>query len=120
VDWGKKSLATEADAITRAAEKLGDSFADGVKVLCQCDGKIATTGLGKSGHIAKKIAATFASTGSPSYFIHPSEALHGDFGMLSTGDCLLAIAFGGETPEVNEVVQFARRSGIPIVAITGK
>jgi arabinose-5-phosphate isomerase len=85
-----------------------------------CQGKIVTTGLGKSGFISRKLASTFASTGTAAIFLHPTEALHGDFGMLQKGDVLIAIAFGGETREVLAVCKFANRQNIPVIAITGK
>jgi len=120
IDWGKEALLAEAKAIEAAASRLGDGFAAACEIILQCEGKIATTGIGKSGHIARKISSTFASTGTPSYYLHPSEALHGDFGMLDKRDCLLAIAYGGETPEVIEVANFARRLGARIIGVTGK
>ncbi len=112
-------LTLEATSLNQGAEKLSDSFVAAVSTIASRPGKVVVTGLGKSGHIANKIAATLASTGVSAFFLHPSEALHGDMGMLQSNDTLIALAFGGETFEVNEVARYARRLGIPIVAITG-
>jgi arabinose-5-phosphate isomerase len=118
--WGQEALRIEAAAILAGADRLGDAFARAIEGILACRGKLVVTGLGKSGHIARKIASTLSSTGTSSFFLHPTEALHGDFGMLQRSDFLLAIAYGGETAEVLEVCRFARRIGVPIVAITGK
>jgi arabinose-5-phosphate isomerase len=118
--WGQEALKIEAAAILAGAERLGDDFVSAIEGILSCQGKLVVTGLGKSGHIARKVASTLSSTGTSSFFLHPTEALHGDFGMLQPKDWLLAIAYGGETSEVLEVCRFARRIGVPIVAITGK
>lgn len=118
--WGQEALQIEAAAILKGADRLGDTFAQAIDGILSCRGKLVVTGLGKSGHIARKIASTLSSTGTSSFFLHPTEALHGDFGMLQPTDWLLAIAYGGETAEVLEVCRFARRINVPIVAITGK
>ena len=91
-----------------------------VNALVGCQGKVVVTGIGKSGHVARKIASTLSSTGTPSMFLHPAEALHGDLGVIDQLDVLIAIAFGGETQEVLEVANFCRRAEIPVIAITGK
>lgn len=118
--WGLEALETEAQALRAAGARLGAAFEGACEAILKAQGKVVTTGLGKSGHIARKIASTLSSTGTSSFFLHPSEALHGDFGMLQKQDCLIAIAYGGETQEVLEVAKFARRLQIPVVAITGK
>jgi arabinose-5-phosphate isomerase len=118
--WGQEALKIEAAAIIAGADRLGDDFVRAIEGFLSCQGKLVVTGLGKSGHIARKVASTLSSTGTSSFFLHPTEALHGDFGMLQPKDWLLAIAYGGETAEVLEVCRFARRIGVSIVAITGK
>ena len=118
--WAGEVLTQESLAILQAKENLGPAFVKAVQGLLSCTGKAVVTGLGKSGHIARKTAATLASTGTPATYLHPSEALHGDLGLLKEGDWLIAIAFGGETWEVLEVVKYARRLGMPVIAITGQ
>ncbi len=118
--WGREALECEAQALRDAGARLGAAFEGACEAILRAQGKVVTTGLGKSGHIARKIASTLSSTGTSAFFLHPTEALHGDFGMLQPQDCLIAIAYGGETPEVLEVARFARRLAIPVVAITGK
>lgn len=118
--WGREALDQEAKALSDTALKISETFQLAAETIIASQGKVVVTGLGKSGHVARKVAATLASTGTSAFFLHPSEALHGDFGMLQRSDCLLAIAYGGETNEVLEVCRFARRVGIPVVAITGK
>lgn len=117
--WGQEALQIEAAAIISGSDRLGPAFSSAIEGILSCQGKLVVTGLGKSGHIARKIASTLSSTGTSAFFLHPTEALHGDFGMLQPTDWLLAIAYGGETSEVLEVCRFARRIGVPIVAITG-
>ena len=94
---GPVRLDIEADALKKASDRLNGDFTKAVETILNAKGKVVFTGLGKSGHVAKKLAATFASTGTPSFFIHPSEALHGDLGMIGTDDVIIAIAYGGET-----------------------
>ena len=120
LETGRKVLIEESTNLCRIAEKLDERFVQAVQLLSRCKGKLVVTGLGKSGHIAQKIAATFSSTGLPAFFLHATEALHGDFGLFNEGDCLLALTFGGETREVIAVATFAKASGYPIIAITGK
>ena len=97
---------------------LGEPFARAVSILGQLNGRAIITGVGKSGHIGKKIAATFASTGTPSYFVHPAEAIHGDLGMITRDDAIVAISWSGETAELKGIVGYSRRFSIPLVAIT--
>ncbi len=120
INYGRECLQAEAEAIRRAAQRLDNSFAHALNCIAACKGRVVVSGLGKSGHIARKISATLSSTGSPSFFLHPAEALHGDFGLLHQGDVLLAIAFGGETYEVNAVCRYATHLQLPIIAITGR
>jgi arabinose-5-phosphate isomerase len=118
--WGREALECEAAALREAGARLGPAFVGACEAVLNAQGKVVTTGLGKSGHIARKIASTLSSTGTSAFFLHPTEALHGDFGMLQPQDCLIAVAYGGETVEVLEVARFARRLAIPVIAITGK
>lgn len=119
VAWARETLALESAALAEASGRIGDAFVGAAKAVLGSSGKVVVTGLGKSGHVARKIAATLASTGTSSFFLHPSEAMHGDFGMLQPKDVLLAVAYGGETNEVNEVARFAHRISIPVIGITG-
>jgi arabinose-5-phosphate isomerase len=117
---GRRTLDIEAKALVSAGARLGTEFILAVEAMVATSGKIVVTGLGKSGHIARKISATLASTGAPSFFLHPAEALHGDLGMIQAQDVLLALAFGGETEEVLSVARHAKRIGVCVVSITGK
>lgn len=120
VEIAQNTLEIEANALLTAKSRLGEDFAKAVEYVRNCKGKVVVTGLGKSGHIARKVSATLASTGTSAFFLHPSEALHGDMGMIQQIDVLLGFAYGGETFEVNEVCKYSKRLGIPIIGITGK
>jgi arabinose-5-phosphate isomerase len=120
LNWAKEAILAESEAITRAASILDHDFVEATRCILALQGKVIMTGLGKSGHVARKIAATLASTGTSSFYLHPTEALHGDFGMIGPQDMVLAIAFSGETREVLEVLKFARRRGIKCAAICGR
>ncbi len=120
LEWGRRTLLDESLALQEAAARLGPSFSEAVEQILRLEGKVVVSGLGKSGHVGRKIAATLASTGTSAFFLHPSEALHGDLGMVQDKDILLLIAFGGETRETLEVANFAKRHNIPVIAITGK
>ena len=120
INYGRECLQAEAAAIQQAAQRLDNSFARALDCIADCTGRVVVSGMGKSGHIARKVSATLSSTGSPSFFLHPAEALHGDFGLLRKGDVLLAIAFSGETYEVNAVCRYALHLQLPIIAITGR
>ncbi len=113
-------LATEAAGLRALADGLDGRFAAAVGVLAQVSGRVVVTGMGKSGHIARKIAATFASTGTPALFVHPAEASHGDLGMIVPGDAVLALSNSGETSELADLIDHAHRFGLPLVAITGR
>lgn len=119
-EWGKEGLIAEGQSLLAAAKRLDDSFDRAVSHILASKGKVVVSGLGKSGHVGRKLAATLASTGTSAFFLHPSEALHGDLGMLQANDVLLAIAFGGETRETIEVARFARRRSIPVISICGR
>ncbi|WP_314704050.1 KpsF/GutQ family sugar-phosphate isomerase [Campylobacter rectus] len=110
-------LKTEANELTRNAEILDGEFEKAVEVLYKTKGKVVVTGVGKSGHVGAKIAATLASTGTPSFFMHPTEAMHGDLGMIGKDDTLLAISFSGESEELTKILPHVQRFGVPIVAI---
>jgi arabinose-5-phosphate isomerase len=115
----KEVILAEANALNLLAENLDDSFNKAVALLLDSSGKVAVTGMGKSGHIARKVAATLSSTGTPALFIHPSEASHGDLGMLEEGkDILLAFSNSGETAELTSILQFCVRFHIPIIGVT--
>ena len=110
-------LKTEANELTRNAEILDGEFEKAVEILYQTKGKAVVTGVGKSGHVGAKIAATLASTGTPSFFMHPTEAMHGDLGMIGKDDTLLAISFSGESEELTKILPHVQRFGVPIVAM---
>ena len=110
-------LKTEANELTRNAEILDGEFEKAVELLYKTKGKVVVTGVGKSGHVGAKIAATLASTGTPSFFMHPTEAMHGDLGMIGKDDTLLAISFSGESEELTKILPHVQRFGIPIVAM---
>lgn len=115
----RRVLEIEATAITDVAARLDAQFVDAVTLCLACKGRVAVSGMGKSGHIAHKIAATLASTGTPAFFLHPAEAAHGDLGMLQAGDILLAISHSGESAELITLIPFMRRQGIRIMVMTG-
>jgi arabinose-5-phosphate isomerase len=120
LDVGRRVLDIEARAVQALVQRLDDGFSEAVDVLYRCKGKVVVSGMGKSGLIGQKIAATMASTGTPSFFLHPAEGLHGDLGMLARGDVLIAISNSGETQEILQFLPFMERMGIPVVAIVGR
>ncbi len=115
---GRAVIRSEAAALGALAESLGDEFVHAVQRLRAAPGRVIVSGMGKSGHIARKIAATMASTGRPAMFVHPAEASHGDLGMITAQDCLLAISRSGETRELSDLVYHARRLHVPLIAMT--
>ena len=115
----RKVLQTEAAAILALVDRLDERFDRAVQMLRDCQGRVIVTGMGKSGIISRKIAATLASTGTPAFFLHPAEATHGDLGVIQNNDVLLAISYSGETQEVLRLLEAIRRIGVSIVAITG-
>ncbi len=117
---GRAVLEAESRALAALAETLGAPFAQAVGLLVACRGRVVVTGMGKSGHIARKIAATLASTGTPALFVHPGEASHGDLGMVLAEDCVVALSNSGETAELASLVEHTRRFKIPLVALTGR
>ncbi|MEM8654450.1 MAG: KpsF/GutQ family sugar-phosphate isomerase [Pseudomonadota bacterium] len=118
VDTARRVIRTEADALNVLADGLTDSFRLAIDLLLNAKGRVIVTGIGKSGHIARKIAATLASTGTPAQFVHPSEASHGDLGMVTRADVVLAISNSGEAPELANMIAFSRRFDIPLIGIT--
>ena len=115
----KKVLQTEAAAILALVERVDDRFVRAVELLRDCPGRVIVTGMGKSGIIARKIAATLASTGMPAFFLHPAEAIHGDLGVVQPEDVVVALSHSGETPEILRLLETLRRIGARIVALTG-
>jgi arabinose-5-phosphate isomerase len=120
LDTAKRVLRIESEAIAGLIDRLDGRFEQVVEMLFACQGRVAVTGLGKSGLIGRKIAATFSSTGTPAFFLHASEALHGDLGVLTSGDVLLAISSSGETEELIELLEPVKRLRIGLVTFTGK
>ena len=119
LDTARRVLQIEAQALSELISRLDASFDRAVDLLFACKGRVVVAGMGKSGLIGRKISATLSSTGTPSFFLHPAEALHGDLGMLARGDALLAISYGGETPELLNLLETLKRLEMPIVTLTG-
>ncbi|WP_301115536.1 KpsF/GutQ family sugar-phosphate isomerase [Pusillimonas sp. (ex Stolz et al. 2005)] len=115
----RRTLSTEIDALIALRDRLDEDFSRAVQMVLACEGRVVVTGIGKSGHIARKIAATLASTGTPSFFMHGAEALHGDLGMLTSRDLVLAISYSGAASELLTVLSITKRMGIPLIAMTG-
>jgi arabinose-5-phosphate isomerase len=115
----RRALEIERQGLDGLKARLGDSFVQAVRLLYACKGKVVVSGVGKSGHVAHKIAATLASTGTPAFFLHPAEAIHGDLGMVGRDDVVLALSNSGHTEEVLRLLGPLRRMGVPIVAMTG-
>jgi arabinose-5-phosphate isomerase len=120
LDTARRVLKIEAQAIQDVLARLDGSFEKAVELLFACKGRVVVSGMGKSGLIGRKISATFSSTGTPSFFLHPAEALHGDLGMLARGDAMLAVSYGGETEEIVRLLEALKRLEIPLVTLTGK
>ncbi|WP_184718138.1 KpsF/GutQ family sugar-phosphate isomerase [Caulobacter sp.] len=118
VSIGRRVLLTEADALRALSESLGEAFTQVVETLFAAKGRIVCTGMGKSGHVARKIAATLASTGAQAMFVHPAEASHGDLGMIGPDDVVLALSKSGEARELSDVIAYANRFAIPLIAMT--
>ena len=118
LDSGKRVLKLESSAISILAENLSSAFSESVKLLYGCKGKIIVSGIGKSGHIGQKIAATFSSTGSPAQFIHPAEASHGDLGTISKEDITIILSNSGETEELYNIISFCKKTKLPIIGVS--
>ena len=119
LEVAREVLRTEADAIERVCEHLDDSFFEAISLLLACRGRVVVTGMGKSGHIGRKLAATFASTGTPAFFVHPAEASHGDLGMITADDVVVALSNSGETGELVSILPMIKRIGAKLIAMTG-
>ena len=113
------AISTEAGAIAALGPRIGAEFVEACRLVLACKGRVVVSGMGKSGHIARKIAATLASTGTPAFFVHPGEASHGDLGMITPEDVVLALSYSGETDELLVILPVIKRQGIPLIVITG-
>ncbi len=120
LESARKVLRLEADGLNALADTLDQNFADAVDILAAVKGRIVVTGMGKSGHIGRKIAATLASTGAPAFFVHPGEASHGDLGMVTQEDAILGLSNSGETAELSDFIAYSRRFSIPLISITSR
>ena len=116
----RQVLKLEADGLMALSDALDNDFARAVQTLAKVKGRVVVTGMGKSGHIGRKIAATMASTGTPSFFVHPGEASHGDLGMVTQADAILALSNSGETAELSDFIAYSRRFSIPLISITSR
>jgi len=119
IETAKRVLQIEADAVLALQSRIDDNFTQAVKMILECRGKVVVTGMGKSGLICQKIAATMASTGTPTFFLHPAEGIHGDLGMLSKGDIVIAVSYSGETEEVTRLLPVIKRMGLPLITMSG-
>jgi len=120
LDLGRKVISVEAQALNLLGDTIDEGFARAVELIMAARGRVVVSGMGKSGHIARKVAATFASTGTPAIFVHPGEAAHGDLGMLLAGDLLVLLSNSGATPELRPIIAYAGSLGCPIVAISSQ
>ncbi|MEQ9692867.1 KpsF/GutQ family sugar-phosphate isomerase [Shimia sp. SDUM112013] len=120
LETARRVIATEARALDQLEASLGDEFDTAVDIMLSATGRVIVSGMGKSGHIARKIAATLASTGTPAHFVHPAEASHGDLGMMAQGDVALVLSNSGETPELADVIAYTRRFKIPMIGVASR
>ena len=114
---GRAVIETEMSALSNLIDRVDDKFVTACNLLLKCNGRVVVIGMGKSGHIGNKIAATLASTGTPAFFVHPGEASHGDLGMMAQGDVALVLSNSGETPELANLVAYTRRFRIPLIGV---
>lgn len=119
LEWAARTLDIEAQALIALKSRLDEAFPQAVRAMLECRGRVVVMGMGKSGHVGRKIAATLASTGTPAFFVHPAEASHGDLGMVAPGDVLLAVSNSGETDELAAILPAVRRLGVALIAMTG-
>jgi arabinose-5-phosphate isomerase len=119
LELARRVIAIEADAVRALAERLDERFVAAIELIAGRAGRVVVSGIGKSGHIARKIASTMASTGTPAYFVHPAEASHGDLGMIEPGDVFIAISYSGSSDELLDIVPLVKRRGAKLIAITG-
>lgn len=117
---GRRVVEIERGALAAVGERIGAEFAAACRLVLGCRGRVVATGMGKSGHVARKIAATLASTGTPAFFVHPGEAGHGDLGMITEADVVLALSYSGESDEIRMLLPVLKRQGNPIIALTGR
>jgi arabinose-5-phosphate isomerase len=120
LDLAREVLTIEAAAVQALIRRIDDSFLRALDIILSCEGRVIVSGMGKSGHIARKIAATMASTGTPAYFVHPAEASHGDLGMITAEDVFIALSYSGESQELLTIVPVIKRQGAKLISITGK
>ena len=120
LEAGRQTLMLELQEASRLPERLGDDFIRAAETIIHCEGKLVVSGIGKSGHIGKKLAATFASTGTPAFFVHPAEALHGDLGMLDSRDVMLFISYSGSAKELDLIIPRLEDKSVALLAMTGK
>ncbi len=120
IEQGANVITTEAEALNLLAKSLDENFAKAVETILNCEGRVILSGMGKSGHIGRKIAATLASTGTPSFFVHPAEASHGDLGMITPNDICIVLSNSGETSELSDVLAHCKRFGIAIIGVASK
>src|SRR6266481_4834819 len=119
LELARRVLAIEADAVRALIERLDERFVAALELIADRSGRVVVSGMGKSGHIARKIASTMASTGTPAYFVHPAEASHGDLGMIESGDIFIAISYSGASAELLEILPLVKRRGAKLITITG-
>ena len=120
LNTARQVIRTEAEGLAQLAASLDDSFNQAITLILAAKGRVIVSGMGKSGHVGRKIAATLASTGTPAQFVHPAEASHGDLGMVTQGDVALVMSNSGETPEIADIVAHTRRFGIPLIGVAGR
>lgn len=120
LESARTAILTETKGLQALADSLGENFEAAIEAIKSLTGRVIISGMGKSAHVARKIAATFASTGQPAYFVHPAEASHGDLGMITPQDLVIALSYSGETQELTSLITYTRRFNIPLIAITGK
>ncbi|MCH2068497.1 MAG: KpsF/GutQ family sugar-phosphate isomerase [Shimia sp.] len=120
LDTARRVISIETAALSALGDSLGAEFGEAIELLLSANGRVIISGMGKSGHIARKIAATFASTGTPAHFVHPAEASHGDLGMMAQGDVALVLSNSGETPELADLVAYTRRFNIPLIGVASR
>ncbi|MFN3396532.1 MAG: SIS domain-containing protein, partial [Thermodesulfovibrionales bacterium] len=119
LDIAKRVLKIESEAVSALTERLNSDFEKAVEIILQSKGRVVVTGMGKSGLVGKKIAATLASTGTPAFFLHPAEASHGDLGMVTSDDVIIAISNSGETEELINLIPFLKRFNVSLISMTG-
>lgn len=120
IEVARRVLRIESEAVQNLSQRIDETFLQAVKLILECRGRVIVTGVGKSGHIARKIASTFASTGTPAFFVHAGEAAHGDLGMITSQDVVIAISYSGKSEEILMIVPLVKRQGAKLISLTGK